>query len=64
MKLKVLRLGDNGETTLDAFYINGILKCGAIEDEERGTKVNGETRIPNGIYSVGLRKAGGCKKFN
>jgi len=59
MKLKVLRLGDNGETTLDAFYINGILKCGAIEDEERGTKVNGETRIPNGIYNVGLRKVGG-----
>lgn len=59
MKLKVLRLGDNGDTTLDAFYINGILKCGAIEDEERAIKVKGETRIPNGTYKVGLRKEGG-----
>lgn len=59
MKLKVLRLGDNGDTTLDAFYINGILKCGAVEDEERKVKVAGETRIPNGIYKVGLRKEGG-----
>lgn len=59
MQLKVLRLGDNGDTTLDAFYINGILKCGAIEDEEREVKVKGKTRVPNGIYKVGLRKVGG-----
>jgi len=59
MKLKVLRLGDNGDTTLGAFYINGILKCGTIEDEERNVKVKGETRIPNGIYKVGLRNEGG-----
>lgn len=62
MELKVLRLGDNGDTTLGAFYINGILKCGTIEDEERATKVMSETRIPNGIYTVGLRKAGGFHK--
>jgi len=59
MKLKVLRLGDNGETTLGAFYINGILKCGAIEDTERDVKVRSETRVPNGTYNVNLRKAGG-----
>ena len=58
MKLKVLRLGDNGDTTLDAFYINGILKCGAIEDEERAIKVKRETRVPNGIYKVSLRNEG------
>ena len=58
MKLKILRLGDNGDTTLGAFYINGILKCGTVEDEERDIKVRGETRIPNGIYKVGLRKVG------
>jgi len=62
MKLKVLRLGDNGDTTLGAFYINGILKCGTIEDEERAVKVKRETRIPNGIYKISLRKVGGMHK--
>jgi hypothetical protein len=59
MELKVLRLGDNGDTTLGAFYINGILKCGTVEDEERAVKVSGETRVPNGKYKVALRKEGG-----
>jgi hypothetical protein len=58
MELKVLRLGDNDDTTLGAFYINGILKCGTVEDEERVIKVRGETRVPNGKYKVALRKAG------
>ena len=34
MELKVLRLGDNGDTTLGAFYINGILVCGTVEDKK------------------------------
>lgn len=59
MELKVLRLADNGDATIGAFYINGVFKCFTIEDEERAVKVKGETRIPNGIYSVGLRKEGG-----
>ena len=59
MELKVLRIGDNGDTTLGAFYINGILRCGTVEDEERAVKVSGETRVPNGKYDVSLRKEGG-----
>jgi len=59
MDLKVLRIGDNGNATLGVFYINGILACGTVEDEERSIKVAGETRIPNGKYKVGLRKEGG-----
>ena len=59
MELKVLRLGDNGNATLGAFYINGILKCGTVEDEERSVKVMGETRVPEGIYQVALRNEGG-----
>lgn len=58
MDLKVLRLGDNDDTTLGVFYINGILACGTVEDEERAIKVAGETRVPNGRYKVGLRKEG------
>ena len=30
-----------------------------LEDEQRDTKVYGETRIPNGTYELGLRKTGG-----
>lgn len=60
MKLEVKRLGDNGDTTIGAFYINGVFKCFTIEDQEqKGEKVRGETRIPNGIYNVSLRKEGG-----
>jgi len=60
MKLTVKRLGDNGETTIGALYIDGIFKCFTIEDQEqKGAKVRGETRIPNGVYNVGLRKEGG-----
>lgn len=59
MKLKVLRLGDNGDTTIGAFYVNGIFKCFTIEDEERAVKVSGETRIPEGTYDVALRSEGG-----
>ena len=30
-----------------------------LEDEYRSEKIFGETRIPNGIYKLGLRKTGG-----
>ena len=60
MKLEVKRLGDNGEATIGAFYIDGIFKCFTIEDQEqKGVKVKGETRIPEGSYNVSLRAEGG-----
>ena len=59
MKLVVKRFADNSDTTLGILYINGVFECFTVEDEERATKVKGETLIPNGIYSVGLRKEGG-----
>ena len=60
MKLEVKRLGDNGDATIGAFYIDGIFKCFTIEDQEqKGKKVRGETRIPEGTYDVSLRKEGG-----
>jgi hypothetical protein len=59
MKVKIVRLGDNGKASLGAIYINGILRCGDIADEERNIKVMGETRVPNGIAYLGLRREGG-----
>lgn len=59
MKLTVKRFADNGDTTMGAFYINGVFECFTIEDEQRKAKVNGETRVPEGVYQVSLRKEGG-----
>lgn len=61
MKLEVKRFGDNGETTLGALYIDGILECFTVEDQQQatGTKIMGETRVPEGTYEVSLRREGG-----
>lgn len=59
MRLDVFRFADNGDATMSVFMINGIAKCFGIEDEERKTKVAGETRVPEGTYNVSLRAEGG-----
>ena len=59
MRITVKRFADNGDSTLGALFIDGIFQCFTVEDEERGQKVKGETRIPNGVYKVALRKEGG-----
>ncbi len=60
MKLTVKRFADNGETTLGILYIDGVFECFTVEDQEqKGDKVKGETRVPNGTYDVKLRAEGG-----
>jgi hypothetical protein len=59
MRVTVKRFADNGDTTLGVLYVDGIFQCFTVEDEERATKVKGETRVPNGVYKIGLRKEGG-----
>ena len=60
MNIEVIRMADNGDTTMGALYINGIFRCFTIEDQEqKGAKVMHETRIPNGAYKIGLRNEGG-----
>lgn len=58
MKVVVKRIGDDGKATIGALYINGIFQCFTIEDEERSIKVKGETRVPNGVYTLSLRSEG------
>lgn len=58
MKVKLIRLFDNGDTTVGALYIDGIMNCFIVEDQENTNKVYGETRIPCGIYDLGLRTEG------
>lgn len=59
MKLLVDRVQSNSDATLSAIYIDGAYVCDGLEDEHRAKKVSMETRIPEGVYKVGVRKEGG-----
>lgn len=62
MKLEVLRFSSNSDSTLGMLFdITHGRKflCFTLEDEARERKIKGETRIPSGIYKLGLRKEGG-----
>lgn len=62
MKLEVLRFSSQEDCTNGILFdVTGERKflCYTLEDEERNTKVDGETRIPAGTYEVNLRKHGG-----
>lgn len=57
----LIRYSSNKDDTLGLFYIggNGGFQHYIIEDEYRELKVKGETRIPAGIYKLGIRREGG-----
>lgn len=59
MRLELKRVSKNTESTIGALFLDGEFQCYTIEDEERTVKVKGETRIPEGFYSVGVRDVGG-----
>jgi hypothetical protein len=56
MNITVYRYSDNGDSTLGLLFIDGKFECYTLEDEGREVKIKGETRIPDGIYEVKLRK--------
>lgn len=57
MNLEILRYSDDGKATLGLLFVNGKFWCDVLEDEFREKKVKGETRIPEGNYKLGIRKA-------
>jgi len=57
MKLKLYRFSDNGNDTIGILFVDGKFFSFTLEDESRPVKVKGETRIPKGIYQLGLQKA-------
>lgn len=62
MKLEVLRISSEKDSTSGLLFdtTNGRqFLCYTLEDEERDSKVMGETRIPAGTYRVTLRTEGG-----
>ncbi len=54
--IKILRYSDNGDSTLGLTLIDGKFFCYTLEDEEREIKIKGETRIPEGVYKLGIRQ--------
>ena len=63
MKLEVVRFSSQADSTSGLlFEVNELGKhflCYTLEDERRALKVQGETRVPAGVYSIVLRKEGG-----
>jgi hypothetical protein len=59
MLITVNRFTSDQDSTLSTISIDGVFECFGLEDEQRIDKVPGETRIPRGFYTVGLRKVGG-----
>jgi hypothetical protein len=59
MNVEVIRFSHGKDDTLGMLYINGKFRAFTLEDEHRETKVAGETRIPEGVYALRLRKEGG-----
>jgi len=72
MKLEVIRFSSGTDSTngillevieqgndIDGLWQQKKFLAYTLEDEQRDTKVFGETRIPNGVYKLGLRKVGG-----
>ena len=72
MKLEVIRFSSGIDSTngllletieqgndIDGLFQQKKFLAYTLEDEQRDIKVYGETRIPDGIYKLGLRKIGG-----
>jgi hypothetical protein len=53
-----MRISSGNESTIGALYINGEFACFTLEDTKRIKKVHGETRIPDGLYTLDLRNEG------
>jgi len=56
MLLSLLRYAESDESTLGLMIIDGLFQGYTLEDQARDVKVLGETRIPNGFYSVRFRE--------
>lgn len=56
MKIELLRISSDQDSTLGRMAINGVAECVTVEDQRQdGPKVRGETRIPAGTYAIKLK---------
>ena len=58
MRVDLIRYNSTNDYTDGMILINGVFQCYTMEDEKRSVKVWGETRVPNGVYDITLRKEG------
>ena len=56
MRILVDRFYDNGDATIGVMMVDTKFEAFTLEDEKRTKKVNGETRIPAGLYFVEFQK--------
>jgi len=56
MHLKLTRFSDNSNATLGLLYIDDEFFCFTLEDEFREDKISDETRIPEGVYPLGIQE--------
>ncbi len=59
MHIVVDRFTSDNDATLSMVTIDGKFECFSTEDEYREEKIAGETRIPAGVYDIGVRTVGG-----
>lgn len=62
MVIDLIRYNSTNDYTDGFIFIDGVFECYTIEDEKRSKKVWGETRIPEGVYNIDLRREGGFHK--
>lgn len=58
MHILVDRFLSDNDSTASLIFVDGEEVCCGLEDEYRAVKVAGETRIPAGVYQVGVHSAG------
>jgi hypothetical protein len=62
MRILVERITSDSDTTISTIFIDGQFQCFGLEDEYREEKLAKETRIPVGVYDVGVRTWGRAHK--
>lgn len=54
--LKLIRFDSKNDYTRGVLKVDKKAVCFTLEDEYRGLKIRGETRIPSGTYDISFRK--------
>jgi hypothetical protein len=56
-RLEALRKQGDKDWTLSNFYFDGVFTGVGVEDEHNTIKAKGQTKVPNGIYPLGLKES-------
>jgi len=59
MYIQLVRLKDDGHSTIGTVHVDGKFECFSLEDSHNEPKIYGQTRIPAGTYNIKLRIEGG-----